>query len=360
MSKKEVRLHNPLKIRSVKFNNRIVVSPMCMYSSKDGFANNWHLVHLGSRAVGGAGLVISEASAVSPEGRITPFDLGIWKDEHVDKLKEITQFIEEQGSVPGIQLAHAGRKASTARPWEGGEVVSEKDGGWQTVAPSGISFAEGNPAPEALDEGGIRKVISDFRAAAKRALEAGFKVAEIHAAHGYLLHQFLSPLSNNREDNYGGSFENRSRLVLEVTRAVKEVWPDDLPLFVRISATDWVEGGWNEEESVKLARLLKENGVDLIDCSSGGLVPHAQIPVKKGYQVGFAEKIKSEAGILTGAVGLITEAKEAEDILQKEQADLVLLAREFLRDPYFPLNSARELGAEIDWPSQYHRAKPRQ
>lgn len=357
--KNEISLFNPLKIKNIEFRNRIVVSPMCMYSSENGFANNWHLVHLGSRAVGGAGLVLSEATAVSPEARITPFDLGIWKDEHVEKLKEITTFIEEQGSVPGIQLAHAGRKASTTRPWEGGELLSGEKGGWKTVSASAIPFTEGNPVPEVLDDAGIQKVISDFRSAAKRALSAGFKVVEIHAAHGYLLHQFLSPLSNRRDDNYGGSFENRSRLLLEVVEAVKEVWPDELPLFVRISATDWVQGGWNEKESVRLAGLLKENKVDLIDCSSGGLVPHAKIPVKKGYQVGFAEIIKSETGILTGAVGLITEAEEAEEILQKQQADLVFLAREFLRDPHFPLHSAQKLDVEVEWPPQYQRAKPR-
>lgn len=359
MSNETPRLFQPLKIRSVEFKNRITVSPMCMYSSEDGFSNNWHLVHLGSRAVGGAGLVISEATAVAPEGRITGDDLGIWKDEHVAGLKQITAFLEEQGSVPGIQLAHAGRKASTTSPWKGGKFVSEEDGGWQTVAPSAIAFNEENPSPSALDSDGIKKLIADFREAAKRALEAGFKVAEIHAAHGYLLHQFLSPLSNKRSDDYGGSFQNRSRLVLEVTRAVRSVWPEDLPLFVRISATDWVDGGWNEDESVKLAKLLKENGVDLIDCSSGGLVPHARIPVKKKYQVGFAERIKTEANILTGAVGLITEAEEAEEILSNGQADLILLARELLRNPYFPLEAAEKLGANVQWPPQYERAKPR-
>lgn len=359
MSDKNPALFEPLKIRTVEFKNRITVSPMCMYSSEDGFANNWHLVHLGSRAVGGAGLVISEATAVSLEGRITGQDLGIWKDEHVEKLKEITTFLEEQGSVPGIQLAHAGRKASTTSPWKGGKFVSEEEGGWQTIAPSAISFYEENPSPNAMDHDDIRKLIANFREAAKRALQAGFKVAEIHAAHGYLLHQFLSPLSNKRNDDYGGSFENRSRLVLEVTRAVRSVWPEDLPLFVRISATDWVDGGWNEEESVKLAKLLKENGVDLIDCSSGGLVPHAQIPVEKKYQVRFAQKIKSEADILTGAVGLITEPEEAEEILSNGQADLILLARELLRNPYFPLQAADKLGANVQWPPQYERAKPR-
>ncbi len=353
------RLFEPLKIKSIQLKNRIGVSPMCMYSSKDGFANNWHLVHLGTRATGGAGLVISEAAAVSPEARITPDDLGIWKDAHVEKLKEITAFLEGQGSVPGIQLAHAGRKASTTNPWKGGKFLSEEEGGWQPVAPSAIPFYEENPAPIELDSAGIEKVISDFREASKRALSAGFKVVEIHAAHGYLLHEFLSPLSNQRKDEYGGSFENRSRLLLEVTRAVREVWPEDLPLFVRISATDWAAGGWNEKESVELAKLLKEEGVDLIDCSSGGLVPNVSIPVQKKYQVPFSEKLKSEAGILTAAVGLITTPQEAEEVLEKEQADIILLGREMLRNPYFPLEAAAELGAAIDWPNQYLRAKQR-
>lgn len=357
MNTEEPALFSPLKLRTVELKNRIVVSPMCMYSSKDGFANNWHLVHLGSRAVGGAGLIISEATAVSPEGRISPDDLGIWKDEHIEKLKEITAFIEEQGSVPGIQLAHAGRKASTSSPWKGGKRVPEGEGGWKPVAPSPIPFNEEDEPPIALDHDGLKKVIDDFKKAAQRSLEAGFKLIEIHAAHGYLFHEFLSPLSNKRTDDYGGSFENRSRLLLEVTKAVREVWPEELPLFVRISATDWVKDGWNEKDSVKLARLLKEAGVDLIDCSSGGLVPHAQIPVKKGYQVRFAEKIKREAGIMTGAVGLITEPDEAEDVLSEGKADLVLLAREFLRNPYFPMKAAKALEADIPWPPQYQRAK---
>lgn len=359
MTKNSPALFRPLKIREIEFKNRIAVSPMCMYSSKDGFSNNWHLVHLGTRAVGGAGLVIAEATGVSPEARITPDDLGIWKDEHVAGLKEIAAFIKEHGSVPGIQLAHAGRKASTTSPWKGGKQLTEKDGGWQPVAPSAIPFRETDRSPVALDEEGIQKVISDFKAAAKRALAAGFELIEIHAAHGYLLHEFLSPLSNKRQDKYGGSFENRSRLLIEVTRAVREVWPEKLPLFVRISATDWDEGGWNETESVALAKLLKEEGVDLIDCSSGGLVPHAVIPVKKGYQVGFAEKIKKEAEIMTGAVGLITEATQAENIIFEQQADLVFMARELLRNPYFPLNAAEELNHEVEWPPQYQRAKPR-
>ncbi len=353
------KLFSPLKIRSVEFKNRIGVSPMCMYSSKDGFANNWHLVHLGTRATGGAGLVISEAAAVSPEARITPDDLGIWQDGHIEKLKEITTFLEGQGSVPGIQLAHAGRKASTTSPWKGGKLISEEEGGWQPVAPSAIPFFEENPAPAALDSAGIEKVISNFKEASKRAFLAGFKVLEIHAAHGYLLHEFLSPLSNQRKDEYGGSFENRSRLLLEVTRAVRTSWPGELPLFVRISATDWAEGGWNEKESVQLSKLLKEEGVDLIDCSSGGLVPNVTIPVAKKYQVPFSEKIKKEAAIMSAAVGMITTPQEAEEVLQKEQADLVLLGRELLRNPYFPLEAAAALNAEIAWPDQYLRAQQR-
>lgn len=350
-------LFKSLQIRNIQFKNRLVVSPMCMYSSADGFSNTWHLVHLGTRAVGGAGLVFTEATAVTPEGRISPDDLGIWKDEHIQGLKEIVQFLKKQGSVPGIQLAHAGRKASTTSPWKGGKLILEEEGGWKTVAPSAIPFYKGNPAPEALNLEGLEKVKDDFRAAAKRSLDAGFEVLEVHAAHGYLFHEFLSPLSNKRTDEYGGSFENRCRLLLEVVSEVRTVWPKELPLFVRISATDWVEGGWNEESSIKLAALLKEKDVDLIDCSSGGLLPNVNIPTGKGFQVRFAQKIKKEAGILTGAVGLITEAQQAEEILQKGQADLILLARELLRNPYFPLSAAKELGSEIKWPSQYERAK---
>ena len=350
-------LFTPLKLRTIELKNRIAVSPMCMYSSEDGFANKWHLVHLGSRAVGGAGLIITEATAVSPEGRISPDDLGIWKDEHVEGLSQIVQFLKEQGSSPGIQLAHAGRKASTSSPWKGGKLLPKEEGGWPTVAPSAVPFFEGNPGPTALDKNGLAKVIADFRTGAKRALKAGFEVVEIHAAHGYLLHEFLSPLSNLRTDEYGGSLENRCRLLIQVVTAVREVWPQDLPLFVRISATDWAEGGWNETESVQLARLLKERGVDLIDCSSGGLVPRANIPAKKGYQVGFSGKIKAEASIMTAAVGLITGAEQAEEILQDKQADLIFLGREFLRQPYFPLQAAKTLKADVKWPSQYERAK---
>ncbi|MDT0678352.1 NADPH dehydrogenase NamA [Autumnicola musiva] len=351
-------IFSPFQIKDVEFKNRLTVSPMCMYSSEDGFANNWHMVHLGSRAVGGAGLVFTEAIAVSPEGRITPYDLGIWKEEHIIKLKEIVDFATSQGVVIGTQLAHAGRKASTARPWEGGALLDVNSEGWETFAPSEIPFSEENPSPQELDEEGLKKVVNDFKSAAARAVKAGFQVVEIHAAHGYLLHQFLSPLSNKRNDNYGGGFKNRTRLLLEVVEAVKEEWPGNLPLFVRISVTGWVEGGWNVEESVELSRILKQKGVDLIDCSSGGLIPDAKIPVAKGYQVQFAEKIKSEANIATGAVGLITTTEEAEEILFKKQADLIFMAREFLREPYFPLKAAATLGSEIPWPPQYERAKP--
>jgi 2,4-dienoyl-CoA reductase-like NADH-dependent reductase (Old Yellow Enzyme family) len=349
-------LFEPLALRGLTLKNRIVVSPMCQYSAVDGFANDWHLVHLGSRAVGGASLIIVEATAVSPEGRITPDDLGIWQDEHVDFLQRINQFVEAQGCVPGVQLAHAGRKASTYSPWKGHGAVAE--GGWETVAPSAIGFSDTYPQPTALDAAGLKKVIADFRSAAERSVQAGFKLIELHAAHGYLLHQFLSPLSNQRTDTYGGSFENRIRLILEVVAAVRQVVPDDFPLVVRISATDWTEGGWTAEESVQLATWLRDRGVDLIDTSTGGNVPHAKIPVGPGYQVEFAERIKREVGIPTGAVGLITTPAEAEAIVASGQADLVLLAREELRDPYFALHAAHELGAEVAWPVQYERAKP--
>ncbi|MCX6216999.1 NADPH dehydrogenase NamA [Spirosoma sp.] len=353
-------LFSPLTIRSIQLKNRIVVSPMCQYSSEDGFATDWHLVHLGSRAVGGAALIITEAAAISPEGRISPNDLGIWKDEHRDGLKRITQFIQQQGSVAGIQLAHAGRKASTQRPWDGGKAIAHTEAtGWQTVAPSAIPFSEGSPEPLALTDEGLEKVRADFALAAQRSLEAGFQVIEIHAAHGYLLHQFLSPLSNHRTDAYGGSFENRIRLLLEVIERVQAVWPSTLPLFVRISATDWTEGGWAIDDSVRLAGVLKGKGVDVIDCSTGGNVAHARIPLSPGYQVAFSEQIKQQAGLKTAAVGLITNAAQAEAILANEQADLILLAREFLRDPHFPLHAANELGEDLPWPVQYERAKPR-
>jgi len=332
---------------------------MCEYSATDGFPNNWHLVHLGSRAVGGAALVIVEATAVSPEGRISVGDLGIWKDDQIEKFKEITTFIHEHDSIAGIQLAHAGRKASFDIPWENSAQLDEANGGWTTVAPSAIAFNPTDHTPKALDLAGISKVKADFRSATERAIKAGFKVIEIHAAHGYLLHQFLSPLSNQRTDAYGGSFENRIRLLLETVTTVQEVWPAENPLFVRISATDWAEGGWTVEESVQLSSLLKEMGVDLIDTSSGGLTLDQKIELKPGYQVQFASAVKKEAGINTGAVGLITEAQQAENILQNGEADLIFIAREFLRDPYFPLHAAFELGDDVKWPSPYERAKPR-
>ena len=350
-------LFSPLTIKSVTIKNRIAISPMCQYSATDGFATDWHLVHLGSRASGGAGLIIQEATAVSPEGRISPEDLGLWNNEQIDKLKQITQFIISQNSVPGIQLAHAGRKASAASPWNGGRKVANDNGGWDTVAPSAIAYHDNEKAPIALDKNGIQKVITDFKAATKRALEAGYQVVEIHAAHGYLLHQFLSPLSNVRTDEYGGSFENRIRLTLEVVEAVQSEWPENLPLFVRISASDWAEGGWNLEESIQLSKILKEKGVDLIDVSSGGAVSHQQIPLGPNYQVPFAESIKKEVGILTGAVGLITDAKQAEEIIVSGKADLVLFARESLRNPNLGLTFAHDLEADVTWPKQYERAK---
>ena len=349
-------LLSPFSLRGVRLRNRIAVSPMCQYSSEDGFADEWHVVHLGSRAAGGAGIVMAEATAVEPRGRITPWDLGLWKDEHIEVLARIARFIDSQGAVPAIQLAHAGRKASTARPWEGGHVVPVEEGGWRPVAPSPIPFQPSNPAPEELSAAGIRDIVEAFAAAAWRALQAGFRVIEIHAAHGYLIHEFLSPLSNCRTDEYGGTLENRSRLLHDVIRAVRRVWRDDLPVFVRISATDWADGGWNIEESVQLARALKPMGADLIDCSSGGLVPGVKIPLTPGYQVPFAEQIRREAGIATGAVGLITQPEQADDIVREGKADIVLLAREFLRNPYWPFAAARRLGYRLDPPVQYRRA----
>ena len=356
----EATLFSALTMRSLTLRNRIVVSPMCEYSSVDGFATDWHLVHLGSRAVGGAALVIAEASAVVSEGRISPSDLGIYLDEHVEMLSRITAFIKSQGALAGIQLAHAGRKASTQVPWKGVGVVPESQGGWAPVyAPSAIPFREGDAAPAALDDAGIERVRKGFVAAAKRALDAGFQVIEIHAAHGYLINEFLSPLSNVRTDRYGGSFENRIRLLCEVVTDVRrDVWPVTLPLFVRISATDWTEGGWTIEDSIELSRRLAPLGVDLIDCSSGGIMSGAKIPLKPGYQVEFAARIKREAGIATGAVGLITEPQQANDIIANGEADVVLLARELLRDPYFPMHAAEALGGEVRWPEQYLRAKP--
>ena len=349
-------LFEPLALRGVELKNRIVVSPMCQYSSTEGLADDWHVVHLGSRAVGGAALVMTEATAVTPEGRISPADLGIWSDAHVEGLRRCTRFIREHGAVAGIQLAHAGRKASTAPPWLGGDHVSEESGGWHPVAPSPVPFRPGDPPPRALDRAGIASIIGGFAAAARRALTAGFQVVELHAAHGYLLHEFLSPLSNRRDDEYGGSLDNRVRLVLEVTRAVRDVWPAELPLFVRISAADWAEGGWDLDQSIELCRRLSPLGVDLVDCSSGGLVPGVRIPTGPGYQVGFAERIRREADIRTGAVGLITSPEQADAIVAEGRADVVLMARQLLRDPYWPLRAARALGVPAPWPVQYLRA----
>jgi len=330
---------------------------MCEYSSRDGFANDWHMVHLGSRAVGGAGVVLTEAAAVTADGRISPVDLGIYKDEHVDSLARIFKFIEDQGAVPGMQLAHAGRKASSAEPWKGGGPISPADGGWEPIwAPGAVAFRDGWQVPRALTIHGIKDVVHAFGVAAGRVLAAGGQVIEIHAAHGYLLHEFLSPLSNHRADEYGGSFEHRTRIVRDVAEAVRAVWPERFPLFVRISATDWVEGGWTIEDSVALARQLQHHGVDLIDCSSGGNVSNAQIPVAPGYQVPFAEAVRRETGVKTAAVGLITEPRQAESILEQEQADLIVMARQLLRDPYWPLHAAKALGDPVHPPVQYQRA----
>jgi 2,4-dienoyl-CoA reductase-like NADH-dependent reductase (Old Yellow Enzyme family) len=358
---KSMSLFSAFKIKEVEFKNRIGVSPMCQYSCEDGFATDWHLVHLGSRAIGGAGLVIAEATAIEPNGRISPADLGLWKDEQIEPLRRIAHFIESQGSVAGIQIGHAGRKASTAAPWEGDQALSPAQGGWlPIVSASNIPFDANDPVPEALTEAGILTIRRQFVDTARRALHAGFKLLEIHAAHGYLLHQFLSPLSNQRTDQYGGSFDNRIRVVKEVTRDIREVWPEKYPLLIRISATDWVEsGGWDIEQSIQLARELKALGIDLVDVSSGGSVPHAKIPVGPGYQVSFAERIRKEADIMTAAVGMLTEATQVDHIVRSGQADLVLLARELLRDPYWPLHAAHQLGIDVQWPNQYQRAKPR-
>lgn len=351
-------LFDSLTLRGLTLPNRIVVSPMCEYSCDNGLANIWHTVHLGSRAVGGAGLVFTEATAVTADGRISPQDLGIWSDAHAQALAPIVRFIRTEGSAAGIQLAHAGRKGSTARPWEGGGLIEEVHGGWQPVGPTNQPFSADYPTPLALDVAGIRDVVSAFTRAAERARDVGFQVIEIHAAHGYLLHEFLSPLTNTRSDEYGGSFDGRIRLCLDVVDAVRQVWPVELPLFVRISSTDWVPGGWDIEQSVALARRLREHGVDLIDCSSAGLVPNATIPLAPGYQVAFAERVRRDAGIASGAVGLITTASQANAIIVEERADCVLLARELLRDPYWPLHAARELDVPVPWPAQYLRAAP--
>lgn len=351
-------LFSSFELRSLQFPNRIGVSPMCQYSAQDGFTNDWHLVHLGGRAQGGAGLVIMEASAVLPEGRISAGDVGIWKDEHIEGLERIVRFIHSQGARAGIQLAHAGRKGGMAVPFGGERLLTAEEGGWQPVAPSALAFAANYAEPRALDAEGIAGVVRAYGEAAKRVLAAGFDFVEIHAAHGYLLHEFYSPLTNKRTDAYGGSFENRARLVLEVAETVRAVWPAHLPLFVRISATDWVEGGWSADESVELARHFRERGVDLVDVSTGGLVPDARIPVGPGFQVPFAERIRREAGIATAAVGMITDPAQANAIVAEGKADLVLLAREFLRDPYWPVHAAVALGEEASWPAQYLRAAP--
>jgi 2,4-dienoyl-CoA reductase-like NADH-dependent reductase (Old Yellow Enzyme family) len=355
----QVDLLSPLHLRGVTLRNRIAMSPMCQYSAHEGFANDWHLVHLGSRAAGGVGLVIVEATAVTRDGRISPGDMGIWNDEHIEPLARIAHFVESQGAVPGIQLAHAGRKGSSDLPWKGGNALTPEQGGWTVVAPSAIPFEEGDPIPKPLDKGGIAETIDAFEAATKRALAAGFKLIEVHAAHGYLLHEFMSPISNQRDDEYGGSFANRTRLTREVVERVRVTVPDELPLFVRISATDWVEGGWDIDESVQLARELKELGVDLIDVSSGGTTATAHIPVGKGYQVPFARRIRQEAEIRTGAVGMITEAEHANQIITGGDANLVLIARELLREPYWALKAEQALGGEPTWPIQYGYAVKR-
>jgi anthraniloyl-CoA monooxygenase len=352
-----VPMFTPYEVRGVRLENRVVVSSMCQYSAEDGTPGDWHLVHLGSRATGGVGLAMVEATAVTPEGRITPADAGLWNDAQAEAWAAVARLVKGRGAAAGIQLAHAGRKASTTPPWRGGRAVSPGDGGWEPVAPSPVAFDEGYPTPRGLSVAGIAALRDAFADAARRALAAGFDVVEVHAAHGYLLHEFLSPLANTRSDAYGGSLENRMRLPLEVVRAVREAWPEGRPLFVRISATDWAEGGWDLPQSVELARCLRALGVDLVDCSSGGLVPHARVALGPGYQVPFAETIRREAGIATGAVGLVTEPAQAEAIVASGQADLVLLARALLRDPYWALHAAKALGVDVDWPVQYLRAK---
>jgi 2,4-dienoyl-CoA reductase-like NADH-dependent reductase (Old Yellow Enzyme family) len=352
-------LFDPLTIRDITFANRVFVSPMCQYSAENGHPNDWHFVHLGSRAVGGAGAILMESTAVAPEGRINVHDLGLWDDAHIDSFRRIVHFLHEHGTIAGVQISHAGRKASTHRPWEGLYLLPESEGGWsEVVAPSEIPFSENYPHPQALSFNGVQEVVAAFAESARRALEAGFRLLELHAAHGYLIHQFLSPLSNQRQDVYGGSFENRTRLLREIVAAVRGVWPERIPLFVRFSATDWTEGGWDIEQSVELARLLKEMGVDLIDCSSGGNVPSAKMPIGPGYQTSFAERIRREAGIMTGAVGMVTSPQQAEHVIATGQADAVLLGRELLRYPYWPLHAAHELRQTITWPVQYLRAAP--
>ena len=352
------KLFAPFSLRSLTLRNRIAVSPMCQYSCLDGVPNDWHLVHLGSRAVGGAAMVIAEATAVSPEGRISPRDCGLWNTVQAQAFAPIVRFIAEQGAIPAIQLGHAGRKASVLPPWLGGAAVPHGDGGWQPVAPSPVPFSPESPQPGELSKDDIEAIIDQFEHAAQLALQAGFRVVEVHMAHGYLLHQFLSPLSNRRTDEYGGSLENRMRLPLDVLRKVRGAWPDDLPVLVRISATDWVEGGWDLDQSLELCQQFKALGVDLVDCSTGGLVPDAVIPAAPGFQTPFAAEIRNQTGLATGAVGLITSAVQAEQVLATKSADIVLLARELLRDPYWPMHAARELKVDCPWPVQYERAKP--
>lgn len=353
----EAKLFSGLTLRKRAFKNRIFISPMCQYSCEQGMATDWHLVHLGSRAVGGAALVMTEATAVSPEGRISPDDLGIWSDEHILPLKRITSFIKEQGAVPGIQLAHAGRKAGTYAPWKGGKPLEKGAGAWQPIAPSPVPFAESYQTPLEMTQADIEEVLSRFSSAVKRSIEAGFEVVEIHMAHGYLFHEFLSPLSNHRTDAYGGSFENRTKVPLLVAETVRKLWPDSLPVFVRVSSTDWVEGGWDIAQTIKFVHKLKESGIDLIDCSSGGLVPYAVIPEGPGYQTPFAAAVRKDAVIPTGTVGMITDPFQAEQIIATGIADAVILGREVLRDPYWPLHAAKILKNDLSWPKQYVRAK---
>jgi len=351
-------LFEPLSLRSVTLANRIGIPPMCQYSATDGVAGDWHVVHYGTRAVGGAGLMIIEATAVAPEGRISPGDLGLWHDKHIEPLAGIARFAATQGCVAAVQLAHAGRKASVGLGWQPQQTLPADQGGWPTIAPSAISFGDGYAPPHTLDADGIARVVAQFAAAAGRACDAGFRVVEIHAAHGYLLHQFLSPLANRRSDAYGGSFDNRTRLAREVVAAVRARWPESLPLLVRLSATDWVDGGWNPEETIELCRILKGLGVDLVDVSTAGLLPTAKIPAGPGFQTPFAERIRREAGMPAAAVGLITSPAQADHIIRTGQADLVLLGREMLRNPYWPLTAAQELGQQTPWPRQYLRAGP--
>jgi 2,4-dienoyl-CoA reductase-like NADH-dependent reductase (Old Yellow Enzyme family) len=351
------KLFSTFKLRGVEFKNRVFVSPMCQYSSENGMPNDWHLVHLGSRAVGGAGMVMVEATAVSPEGRISPGDTGIWSDDHAEAFRPLASFIKSSGAVPGIQIAHAGRKASTDVPWRGGKPLTSADGAWQPIAPSPIPFGDGYPIPRQMSEREMEEVTRQFADAARRSLDAGFEIIELHMAHGYLLHEFLSPLSNRRQDEYGGTFEARVRFPLRVAKAVREEVPALVPFFVRVSATDWAAGGWDLQDSIRFSRLLRETGVDLIDCSSGGVIPGVKIPVGPGYQVPFAAAVRNEAGIATGAVGMISEARQSEQIVASGEADAVFLARAMLRDPYWPIHAAKELGVDLPWPAQYQRAK---